>query len=254
MVRLSYFGDVVYRGYIKVWRKTLESDMYKSLTSVQRDIFISLLLLANHSEKTWEWKGETYTCKPGQFVTSLDSIIRLCAKRVSVRNTRTALDKFAKWQFLTNESTKTGRLITILNWETYQSKEEATGKDNGRDPAETGQSTGSDPATNKNDKNDKNDKNKECDESHVKSSRKKFQKPTQRELQDYATEIQFTIFRPADFLNYYDACGWMVGRHKMKDWKAALRTWKGNSQNQSQEPIRLTGRERMELYNKKRGV
>jgi hypothetical protein len=37
------------------------------------------------------------------------------------------------------------------------------------------------------------------------------------------------------FMNYYESNGWMVGRTKMKDWKAALANWskdkRGGSQN-----------------------
>jgi DNA replication protein DnaD len=76
--------------------------------------------LASHNGNTWEWKGETITCQPGQFVTSLESLKEVCGKDVSIQNIRTALLKLEKWQFLTSESTKTGRLISIINWESYQ--------------------------------------------------------------------------------------------------------------------------------------
>lgn len=33
---------------------------------------------------------------------------------------------------------------------------------------------------------------------------------------------------PERFYNYYESNGWMVGRNKMKDWKAAVRTWERN--------------------------
>jgi hypothetical protein len=81
-------------------------------------------MMANFKEKQWEWKGEKYKAKPGQFVTSLENIAKECGKGVSVQNVRTALTRFEKLEFLTNESTKTGRLITIANWEVYQSVEE----------------------------------------------------------------------------------------------------------------------------------
>lgn len=108
-------------GWIKLWRRTQRSDMYRSLTSKQRDVMIQCLLLASHNGNTWEWGGETKTCQPGQFITSLESLKELCARDVSIQNIRTALIKLEKWQFLTNESTKTGRLITIMNWSSYQS-------------------------------------------------------------------------------------------------------------------------------------
>jgi hypothetical protein len=55
---------------------------------------------------------------------------------------------------------------------------------------------------------------------------KKFIKPTAEELAGYASEIEFAGFNPSKFLNHYDSNGWMVGRNKMKDWKAAVRNWK----------------------------
>ena len=34
-----------------------------------------------------------------------------------------------------------------------------------------------------------------------------------------------------NWLNHYEANGWMVGKNKMKDWKASDRTWKINQKN-----------------------
>jgi len=30
---------------------------------------------------------------------------------------------------------------------------------------------------------------------------------------------------PQRFIDFYSAKGWMIGKNKMKDWKAAVRTW-----------------------------
>jgi hypothetical protein len=79
--------------------------------------------MAWHKEKEWEHNGEIYKTSPGQFVTSLESIQKNCAKDVSIQNIRTALLKLEKWGFLTNKSTNKNRLITIVNWEVYQPKE-----------------------------------------------------------------------------------------------------------------------------------
>ncbi len=117
-------------GWIKLWRQIQRSDMYRSLTSKQRDVMIQCLLLASHNGNTWEWKGETMTCQPGQFITSLESLKELCGRDVSIQNIRTALNKLQKWQFLTNESTKTGRLITIMNWGTYQGDQQSNQQSN----------------------------------------------------------------------------------------------------------------------------
>jgi hypothetical protein len=39
-----------------------------------------------------------------------------------------------------------------------------------------------------------------------------------------------------NWLNHYEANGWMVGKVKMKDWKASVRTWKANQKNNSATP------------------
>lgn len=123
--------------------------MVKRLSSKQRDVMVQCLLLANHAGKTWEWKGALMKCEPGQFVTSLDSLRKVCASDVSIQNIRTALLILEKWQFLTNESTKTGRLITILNWHTYQS-------DQPSDQQSEQQRPNKELTSNKNNKNIKN--------------------------------------------------------------------------------------------------
>jgi len=87
----------MHRGYIKVWRKLLTSKTYKPLKASQRDVLLACLLMANHAENTWEWKGHIINLKPGQFVTSLDSIKSVCAPDTSIRNIRTALKKLEKY-------------------------------------------------------------------------------------------------------------------------------------------------------------
>lgn len=143
-------------GWIKLHRKLLNSNMYKSLSSKQRDVMIQCLLLANHEENKWEWKGNIYKCNPGQFITSVESLKKICSTDVSVKNIRTTLAKLIKWKFLAIETANTGSLITICNWSIYQSKENENGKQMESKTANRWQTGGKQVATNKNDKNDKN--------------------------------------------------------------------------------------------------
>lgn len=109
------------KGFIKVYRKILDSQMYRHLTSKQRDVMWACLLLANYTSKEWEWGGLPFQCQPGEFITSLQSLQNHCASDVSIKNIRTALTKLEKWKFLAVKATKTGRLISIVNWAEYQS-------------------------------------------------------------------------------------------------------------------------------------
>lgn len=112
------------QGWIKLHRKILNSPLYQQLNSKQRDVMITLLLLASHETNEWEFGGQIYKVEPGQLVTSLESLKRYCASDVSIQNIRTTLLKLERHNFLTNKSTNRNRLITIVNWANYQSVDE----------------------------------------------------------------------------------------------------------------------------------
>lgn len=65
---------------------------------------------------------------------------------------------------------------------------------------------------------------------------KKFQKPTPDEATEYAAGIGFEL-DGQHFVDYYEARGWMVGKNKMRDWKAAIRNWKTRQENDSTSKI-----------------
>jgi len=53
---------------------------------------------------------------------------------------------------------------------------------------------------------------------------KKFAPPSLQEVTSYCRERQNTV-DPQKFIDFYQGKGWMVGKNKMKDWKACVRTW-----------------------------
>lgn len=55
----------------------------------------------------------------------------------------------------------------------------------------------------------------------------RFQKPTPQEVTDYAKTIGF-LLNGNQFCDYYETRGWQIGKTPMKDWQAAVRTWKRN--------------------------
>ncbi|WP_342512484.1 hypothetical protein MKY34_17985 [Sporosarcina sp. FSL K6-1522] len=146
------------QGWVKLHRELLDKPIWTEATPEQKVLLITLLMMANHSEKQWEWKGERFTARPGQCITSLPALVQKCGKNSSIQKVRTALKRFAKYEFLTDESTAHNRLITIINWGVYQGKEEAT-----TDRETDGQQTTNRQVTaNKNEKNEKNEKNSTC--------------------------------------------------------------------------------------------
>lgn len=152
-------GNMVNGGWVKLYRELKSKSIWQLSSPEQKVVLITILLLANHEENKWEWKGEQFVCKPGQLITSLNSLVRECGDGVSMQNVRTALDRFEKLGFLTNVSTKTGRLITVLNWEKYQGKDFVDNKDINKEVTKSQQRANKDLTTNKNDKECyKNDK------------------------------------------------------------------------------------------------
>ena len=82
---------------------------------------------------------------------------------------------------------------------------------------------------------------KEIDSSaSTTTKRKRFEKPTLSEIEQYCIERNNNI-NAAQFYDYYESNGWKVGKNSMKDWKAAVRTWerseyrKPNSKKNSKE-------------------
>lgn len=132
------------KGWVKLYRKLLDSALWKDCNAAQKAVLVTLLLMADHSPSSWVFNGEEYKTEPGQMVTSLPSIAEKAG--VSVSQVRRSLMKFEKFNFSTGKPTNKNRLVTIENWALYQGQDEKpTGK-----PAGNRQATGRQPTANKN--------------------------------------------------------------------------------------------------------
>jgi len=65
----------------------------------------------------------------------------------------------------------------------------------------------------------------------------RFTPPSLEEVISYCRERNNTV-EANNFLNHYEANGWMRGKNKIKDWKACVRTWeaKDNNNQSAQKP------------------
>lgn len=110
-------------GFFKIWRDLFEKPIWLNSTPEQKVILITLIKLANWKDKKWEWQGKPYHCRPGEFITSYNSIINACGKGVTYQNVRTAIKRFKNYEFLTYQVTvgECGGIKVILNnWDKYQ--------------------------------------------------------------------------------------------------------------------------------------
>jgi len=134
-------------GWIKLHRKLVEWEWYQDHTTFR--VFLHLLLTANHEHR--QWQGNTVLA--GQKITSYQHLAQETG--LSVRSIRTALTKLKTTGEVTYTGTSKYSLITIQNWDSYQTTDPPLDKRPTRDRHATDKQT----TTNKNDKNDKNDKN-----------------------------------------------------------------------------------------------
>lgn len=65
---------------------------------------------------------------------------------------------------------------------------------------------------------------------------KAFYPPTADEVQAYCDERNNGI-DAQHFTDFYASKGWMVGKNRMKDWKAAVRTWEWNKKSKGEEAV-----------------
>ena len=69
-------------------------------------------------------------------------------------------------------------------------------------------------------------------EKTVSAASNRFIPPALQEVQAYCQERGNKV-DPGQFIDFYAAKGWMVGKNKMKDWKACVRTWERSEQNKA---------------------
>jgi hypothetical protein len=135
-------------GYIKIYRKMLNWEWISCEKTAQ--LFLILLLLANHKENRWHG----IEIKPGQLVTSIDSLRKITGQ--TARSVRTGLERLKTTSEVTIKTTNRYTLITVENWALYQSDEDKTTSETTSNLTNKRQTNDKQTTTNKNDKNDKN--------------------------------------------------------------------------------------------------
>jgi hypothetical protein len=191
-------------GWIKLHRQILNWEWYSDNNAFR--VFMHLLLKANHKDR--RFKG--IELKAGSVVTSRD--ILAIETGLSVQQIRTSLDKLKLTNEITSETSSKGTIIQLVNYEKYQI---ATSEATAEQPKNNQQVT-----TNKN----------------VKKERSIFKPPTFNDLLEFCMQNNLDL-NANDFLNYYDSNGWMVGKNKMKDWKATARRWAKPKQEMIYDPL-----------------
>jgi hypothetical protein len=192
-------------GWIKLHRQFLNWEWFNKSEAVH--LFMYLLLKANHKDGTWQG----IDINKGQFITSYGKISSDTG--ISLQTVRTLLKKFENTNEINTQTTNKYTVVTICKYADYQSEETEANTQ----LTNNQQSTNKQLTTNKNDKKEK----------------KLFIPPTFNDVLEYCMIEKMNV-DINKFVNFYESKGWMVGKNKMKDWKAAVRNW-----NKSKQPDKL---------------
>lgn len=154
-----------------------------------------------------------------------------------------ALNTFVKYDMLEKEPIENDKIgfsdiYRIANWEKYQNIDgmerireqnrlrKQRERDRKRDVDNDGHVTERDSHV-----TDK-DKEKDIDKDNKKSTA--FVPPTLDEVKAYCLERGNNV-DPQAFIDFYTAKGWLIGKNKVKDWRACVRTWE-NRDKQPNKP------------------
>lgn len=79
------------------------------------------------------------------------------------------------------------------------------------------------------------------EEPAEKPKRRIFKVPTVEEIQEYCRSRNNTV-DAQHFYDFYESKGWMVGKNKMKDWKASVRYWETTQKKSGAQKVLPTDR------------
>lgn len=201
------------KGYIYLDRCIRKHWIYSN--NAYFSAFVKMLFEVNFEDaKPILIKGRFVDCKRGQSLNCLDTWVSVFGKGWSKQKVRTFFELLKRDEIINTENLVVTTRLTICNYESYQNKQHANNTH-----ITSKQHASNTQATQKEVKKEK------------RSKESKFIKPSIEDVVGYITERGVLESSEAEkFHDFYESKGWMVGKNKMKNWKAAVRNWeKGNN-------------------------
>ena len=197
-------------GYIKLFRSLMEKGYYTDSQFVH--LWVHLLMKASYYEKEFLFNDKIHNLKPGQFITGRHILVKETG--INRSKLERILKCFESEHQIEQQTTNKFRVISIVNWERYQSSEHQD-----EQPVSSQQAASEQPVSTI---------------KKVKKVKKVFIAPTIEQVIAYCQERNKGV-NPERWHAHYVANGWKVGRAPgmpMQDWKGAVRTWEGSQYNQ----------------------
>jgi DNA replication protein DnaD len=120
-------------GFVFLARKIRKSSLWRCLKATHRIVLIELLLQAQFKDGEVVRNGEILFLKRGQIATSYQNLVDdIADKDISLKVVRNAIEKLIKHDFLAKDEAKSrakkGLLLTVVNYDLYQTADNYSGK------------------------------------------------------------------------------------------------------------------------------
>jgi hypothetical protein len=203
------------QGWIKLYRQIRYNGLWPNGEKYSPlEAWLDLLLSANYNGNKILIDGKMVSIARGEFITS---IVKLAARWGWDRKTvRRYLLMLQSEQMVVIKSTSKYTSVTIVKYDFYQSDGTT------ESPAESPPKGTGHPQQNPHNEEVKKEK-KDKNVSNSVSNRRII--PPKIEWVKKYCEERGNGVNAEKWFNHYQAKDWMIGKNKMKDWEAAVRTW-----------------------------
>lgn len=223
-------------GWVSVHRTLQDHWLWEDKPFSKGQAWIDLLMLANHEDSKFLLGNQLVEAKRGDVITSEVKLMdRWGWSNTKVRNFITLLEKDS---MIIKKTDSKKSVLTLTNYSVWQDSksEKKVKKKCDKSALEVEgkcdksaikvQEHTINNSNNSNNSNNVNNSNKDIYVDH------KFKPPTLDEVKRYCLERKNNV-DAEKWHNFYSSKGWMVGKNKMKDWRAAVRTWERGDKQQA---------------------
>lgn len=190
--------------WVKIDRNMLRWQWFQTPNTAH--LFLCLVIKANVKDAPFR----NITVKRGQLVTSLPSLSRDTG--LSIQQVRTALMHLISTGEVTEDTTRGYRLITLLNYDKYQS-------------GSTGKSTDNQQEINRQRNTDQRSIRRKEEKNVCVDTRP----PARPEVTAYFAGLGRSAEDAGKFYAYNEARGWRIGRSPIADWQSVADLWIGSA-------------------------
>lgn len=198
-------------GWVKIHRKIWDNP--RSRDPEWTAVWLWMICRASRGGADVLWKGNRITLLPGQFTAGREQIAKDTG--VNASKVKRIISCLKTDQQIDQQTSNLCSLFSITKWVDYQINDQQDGQ-----PV-----TSNRPATDQQltTKQEREEREEVIREPRT-APRETFVPPSVEEISSYCLERKNQV-NAERFRDFYACKGWMVGKNKMKDWKAAVRTW-----------------------------